>query len=80
MGSSGTDNYYERPFNQLDFVYQEQLTKNWNIKFGVLNILDNQYKIELGDDSYYDVNTNNNLQYTNFYRGTTFNFTVGYTF
>lgn len=80
VGSSGTDNYYERPFNQLDFVYQEQLTKNWNIKFGVLNILDNQYKIELGDDSYYDVNTNNNLQYTNFYRGTTFNFTVGYTF
>ncbi|WP_315055837.1 outer membrane beta-barrel protein [Chryseobacterium indoltheticum] len=80
VGSSGTDNFYERPFNQVDFVYQEQLTKNWNIKFGVQNILNNQYKIELGDDSYYNVNTNNNLQYTNYYRGTTFNFTVGYTF
>lgn len=80
VGSSGTDNFYERPFNQIDFVYQEQLTKNWNIKFGVQNILNNQYKIELGDNSYYNVNTNNNYQYTNYYRGTTFNFTVGYTF
>lgn len=80
VGSSGTDNFYEKPFNQVDFVYQEQLTKNWNIKFGVQNILNNQYRIELGDDSYYNVNTNDNLQYTNYYRGTTFNFTVGYTF
>lgn len=80
VGSSGTDNYYEKPFNQIDFIYQEQLTKNWNIKFGVQNILNNQYKIELGDNSYYSVNTNNNLHYTNYYRGTTFNFTVGYTF
>lgn len=80
VGSSGADNFYERPFNQVDFVYQEQLTKNWNIKFGIQNILNNQYKIELGKDSYYNVNTNNNLQYTNYYRGTTFNFTVGYTF
>ncbi|WP_143883325.1 outer membrane beta-barrel protein [Chryseobacterium binzhouense] len=80
VGTSGTDNFYERPFHQLDFVYQEQLTKNWNIKFGVQNILNTQYRIELGDSSYYNVNTNNNFQYTNYYRGTTFNFTVGYTF
>lgn len=80
VGSSGTDNFFERPFNQVDFVYQEQLTKEWNIKFAVTNILNNQYKIELGDNSYYDVNTSENLQYTNYYRGTTFNFTVGYTF
>ncbi|WP_312343445.1 outer membrane beta-barrel protein [Chryseobacterium binzhouense] len=80
VGTSGTDNFYEKPFHQLDFVYQEQLTKNWNIKFGVQNILNTQYRIELGDSSYYNVNTNNNFQYTNYYRGTTFNFTVGYTF
>lgn len=80
VGTSGTDNFYERPFHQLDFVYQEQITKNWNIKFGVQNILNTQYRIELGDSSYYNVNTNNNFQYTNYYRGTTFNFTVGYTF
>lgn len=80
VGTSGTDNFYERPFHQLDFVYQEQITKNWNIKFGVQNILNTQYRIELGDSSYYNVNTDNNFQYTNYYRGTTFNFTVGYTF
>jgi outer membrane receptor protein involved in Fe transport len=80
VGSSGTDNFYERPFNQIDLIYQEQLTKNWNVKFAIQNILNNQYKIELGDNSYYRVDINNNYQYTNYYRGTNFNMTVGYTF
>ncbi|KQR92596.1 TonB-dependent receptor [Chryseobacterium sp. Leaf180] len=80
VGTSGTDNYYERPFNQLDIIFQEQITKNWNVKFAVQNILDNQYRIELGKNNYYPLNTNNNYQYTNFYRGTNLNMTVGYTF
>lgn len=80
VGTSGSDNFYERPFNQLDFVYQEQLNKNWNVKFGVQNILNNKYKIELGDNSYYNVDTNGNYAYTNYFRGTNLNFTVGYTF
>lgn len=80
-GGSGTDNYYEKPFNQVDFVYQGQLTKNWNVKFAVQNILDSKYKILIGDKNYLPVNFeqgDNTL--TNYYRGTTFNLTVGYTF
>lgn len=80
VGSSGADNYYEKPFHQLDFVYQEQITKNWNVKAGVQNILNNRYKILLGDKSYYNVNTNGVNTYTDYFRGVNFNLTVGYTF
>ncbi|MDH6250533.1 outer membrane receptor protein involved in Fe transport [Chryseobacterium sp. H1D6B] len=80
VGTSGADNYYEKPFHQLDFVYQEQVTKNWNIKAGVQNILNNRYKILLGDKSYYNVDTNGINTYTDYFRGVNFNLTVGYTF
>lgn len=80
VGTSGSDNFYEKPFHQLDFVYQEQLNKNWNVKAGVQNILNNRYRILLGDNSAYDVQTNNNYTYTDYFRGINFNLTVGYTF
>ncbi|MBB4806078.1 outer membrane receptor protein involved in Fe transport [Chryseobacterium defluvii] len=80
VGSSGSREYFERPFHQLDFVYQNQLTKNWNVKFGVQNILNSKYRIELGDENYYPVKIDDNYTFVNFYRGTTFNLTVGYTF
>ncbi|MFC5871506.1 TonB-dependent receptor [Chryseobacterium arachidis] len=80
-GGTGTDNYYEKPFHQIDFVYQGQLTKNWNVKFAVQNILDSKYKILLGDKNYLPLNLENgNNTLTDYYRGVTFNFTVGYTF
>lgn len=80
VGGSGTDNYYEKPFHQLDFVYQNQIDKNWNIKLGVQNILNSKYRVELGDDSYYTVKTNGNYALNNYFNGVNFNFTVGYTF
>lgn len=80
-GGAGTDNYYEKPFSQLDFVYQGQLTKNWNLKFAVQNILDSKYKILLGEHNYTPLNLeNNNNTLTDYYRGVTFNFNIGYTF
>ncbi len=80
VGTSGSDNFYEKPFHQLDFVYQEQLTKNWSVKAGVRNILNNRYKILLGDKSYYNVETHGVNTYTDYFRGVNFNLTVGYTF
>ena len=80
VGTSGADNYYEKPFHQMDFIFQEQLNKNWNIKAAVQNILNAKYRILLGDKSYYDVQTNGNDTYTDYFRGTNFNLTVGYTF
>lgn len=80
VGSSGSDNYFERPYHLLDFVYQNQLTKNWNVKFAVQNILDSKYRVELGNESYYPVQTNNNYAFNSYFNGVSFNFTVGYTF
>nr|WP_314499372.1 outer membrane beta-barrel protein [uncultured Chryseobacterium sp.] len=80
VGTSGSDNFYEKPFHQLDFIYQEQLDKNWNVKAGVANILNTRYRIMLGDESSYNVQTNNNYTYTDYFRGINFNLTVGYTF
>ena len=80
VGGSGTDDYYEKPFHQLDFVYQNQIDKNWNIKFGIQNILNSKYRVELGDNSYYVADTNDNYSLNNYFNGVNFNFTVGYTF
>ncbi|SDJ22760.1 TonB-dependent receptor plug domain-containing protein [Chryseobacterium jejuense] len=79
-GGNGTDNYYEKPFHQLDLVYQNQLTKNWNVKFAVQNILNNKYRVLIGDKNYAPLNTNGNNVLTDYYRGVNFNLTVGYTF
>lgn len=80
VGGSGTDNYYEKPFHQLDLVYQNQIDKNWNIKLGVQNMLNSKYRVELGDNSYYTVKTDGNYALNNYFNGVNFNFTVGYTF
>ncbi|MGC5746010.1 TonB-dependent receptor plug domain-containing protein [Chryseobacterium sp. NFX27] len=80
VGTSGSDNFYEKPFHQLDFVYQEQISKNWNVKAGIQNIFNNRYKILLGDKSYYNVETNGVKTYTDYFRGINFNMTIGYTF
>ncbi|MCW3159776.1 TonB-dependent receptor plug domain-containing protein [Chryseobacterium oryctis] len=80
-GGAGTDNYFEKPFHQLDFVHQNQIDKNWNVKFAVQNILNSKYKILLGDKNYAPLRLeeNNNVM-TNYYKGVTFNLTLGYTF
>ncbi|WBV61433.1 TonB-dependent receptor [Chryseobacterium camelliae] len=80
-GGAGTDNYYEKPFHQLDFVYQNQINKNWNVKLAVQNLLNSEYNIRLGDRNYtsLQLEENNNLL-TNYYRGINFNLTLGYTF
>ncbi|QDP84532.1 TonB-dependent receptor [Chryseobacterium sp. SNU WT5] len=79
VGTSGLDHIYERPFHQLDFVYNTQLTKNWNIKMGILNLLNSTYQLDQGDDGYIPLNVRTNI-HTDYKRGTSVNFTAGYTF
>ena len=81
VGVAGTDSLFEQPFHQLDFIYQEQLNKNWSIKFGVKNMLNSKYEILLGKDNYLPLeNPNQTNTYTDYYRGVGFNLSVGYTF
>lgn len=79
VGTSGLDHIYERPFHQLDLVYNAQLTKNWNLKMGILNILNSAYKLEQGDDGYIPLEVRTNI-HTDYKRGTSVSFTAGYTF
>ncbi|QBO57097.1 TonB-dependent receptor plug domain-containing protein [Chryseobacterium salivictor] len=79
VGFSKLDNIFEMPFHQLDFVYNNQISKNWNIKFTVQNLLDSKYQLKLGDKSLVQVQENSLLM-ENYKKGTSFNMTVGYTF
>ncbi|MDO4224998.1 MAG: TonB-dependent receptor [Bergeyella zoohelcum] len=79
LGSVGIDNVYERPFHQLDFVYQHQFDKHWKTKVSVINLLNSQYRLEYGKDSDVPV-TADNLIHTNFRKGTNFNLSIEYTF
>ena len=49
VGTNGLDNYYELPFNKLDFIWSSKLTNNWDLKFAVDNILNPLYQIKLGE-------------------------------
>ena len=79
VGSAGVDHIYERPFHQLDVVYNNQFSKNWSAKFKIENILNQEYRLELGDESYVPENINNR-DHTDYYRGISYSVTVGYTF
>lgn len=80
VGANGTDNFLEKPFHQLDLVFQRQFNKHWNFKLNIRNLLNAQYRLELGDQSYIPLNVNTNLDYKNHYRGIDFNTTIAYTF
>lgn len=79
VGFSKLDNIFEMPFHQLDFVYNNQISKNWNIKLTIQNLLNSEYQLMLGDKSLMQVQENS-LVMENYKKGTTLNMTVGYTF
>jgi TonB-dependent receptor len=81
VGFSKLDNVYELPFHQLDLIYSQELSKNWNIKVGVKNLLNSNYRLQMGDRSLVGLNANiSSLNLENYKVGTTLNFTAGYTF
>ena len=79
VGFSKLDNIFEVPFHQLDFVYNNQIDKNWNVKLAIQNLLNSEYQLKLGDNSLVQVQESSLLM-ENYKKGTSFNMTVGYTF
>ena len=79
VGFSKLDNIFEMPFHQLDFVYNNQIDKNWNVKLAIQNLLNSEYQLKLGDNSLVQVQESSLLM-ENYKKGTSFNMTVGYTF
>lgn len=79
VGFSKLDNIFEMPFHQLDVVYNNQISKNWNVKLAIQNLMNSEYKLMLGDKSLVQVQESSLLM-ENYKKGTSFNMTVGYTF
>ncbi|MDQ0967425.1 outer membrane receptor protein involved in Fe transport [Flavobacterium sp. W4I14] len=79
VGTNGLDSYYEKPFGKLDFIWNNKISNKWDVKFGVENILNPTYKIELGDDSKIKVYADD-LTVKDYKRGVGVSLGLGYTF
>ena len=79
VGTNGLDNYYEMPFNKLDFIWSSKLTNNWDLKLGIDNILNPIYQVKVGENSKINI-VENDLTVKSFKRGTGFSFNLSYTF
>lgn len=79
VGIAGMDHIYELPVNQLNFVWNAKVSKHFDIKFNVDNILNPEIKRELGNNGIYPVIEASSI--TNSYkRGTAFGAGISYTF
>lgn len=79
VGTNGLDNYYELPFSKLDFVWNNKIGKNWDLKLSADNLLNPLYQIELGSESKINI-TETDLTIRDFKKGIGFSFNLAYTF
>jgi TonB-dependent receptor len=79
VGTSGLDHYYELPFNKLDFIWNSKISKHWDAKFSVDNILNPKYQIRVGDESTIRIDESD-LTVKDYKKGIGFSFNLGYTF
>ncbi|GAA4047224.1 TonB-dependent receptor [Flavobacterium chungnamense] len=79
VGTNGLDHYYEQPFNKLDFVWSNNISKKWDVKFSVDNILNPKYSIKLGEENKVLI-TESDLTVKSFKRGVGFSLNLAYTF
>jgi len=79
VGTNGLDHYYEKPFGKLDFIWNNKISNNWEVKFGVENILNPTYRIDLGNESIIPL-YENDLTVKDYKRGVGVSLGLGYTF
>ncbi|WP_395076972.1 carboxypeptidase-like regulatory domain-containing protein [Flavobacterium sp.] len=79
VGTGGLDHYYELPFNKLDFIWNSKISKNWDAKFSVDNILNPNYQIRVGDESTIRIDETD-LTVKDYKKGVGFSLNLGYTF
>ncbi len=79
VGTNGLDHYYEQPFNKLDFVWTNKISKNWDVKFSADNILNPTYKIILGSESKIKI-TEKDLTVKDYKKGVGFSLNLSYSF
>lgn len=79
VGTNGLDNYYEKPFGKLDLIWNNKISGKWDLKFGVENILNPTYKVDLGEKSLVKI-YENSLTVKDYKRGVGVSLGLGYTF
>jgi len=79
VGTNGLDNYYEKPFGKLDLIWSNKIAGKWDLKFGVENILNPTYRINLGEKSVVKI-YENDLTVKDYKRGIGVSLGLGYTF
>ena len=78
VGSSGIDHIYEKSFNKLDFIWTNTISKNIEVKFAVDNILNPNYRKQLGSESTLNI-TEDSLIVREYKKGVGFSIKLGYT-
>lgn len=79
VGGSGVDHIYEKSFHKLDLVWSSKLSKKIDAKLAFDNILNPEYKLELGKNSRIPVIEASNVM-ESFKRGTGVSLNLSYTF
>jgi len=79
VGSSGIDHIYEKSFSKLDFIWTNTISKNIEVKFAVDNILNPNYRKQLGSESTLNI-TEDSLIVREYKKGVGLSINLGYTF
>lgn len=79
VGGSGVDHIYEKPFHKLDLVWTSKLSKKLEAKIAFDNILNPEYKLELGNKSTIIVIEDSKVM-ESYKRGTGISLNLSYTF
>ncbi|WP_443939835.1 TonB-dependent receptor domain-containing protein [Pedobacter sp. MW01-1-1] len=79
VGTNGLDNYYEKPFGKLDFIWNNKISSKWDLKLSVENILNPTYRVDLGDNNIVPI-YENDLTVKDYKRGVGISLGLGYTF
>lgn len=78
IGTNGLDHIYEKPVNQLDFVWSSKISKHIDLKFSADNLIDPNRQTIQGDNG--NAPLNNDALIGNYRRGKSFSLSFGYTF
>jgi outer membrane receptor protein involved in Fe transport len=79
VGTVGVDHIYEKSFHKLDLVWSSKLSKKIDAKLAFDNILNPEYKLELGNNSSIPVIEASKVM-ESFKRGTGISLNLSYTF
>lgn len=77
LGGTNLDDTYEKPFNQLDFIWKNEFSDKLSIGFAVKNILNDKFKVVQTPTAVENASEISILEYE---RGVDFSLSIGYTF